>query len=130
VKAQHPLGYFVIRRVGLEIVVYVYAAYHQYLAVQFNFPCGFGIEQAFAGRNVTRFQRASKCSSQSTGRCGDHIVQSCGMRIVDGRVVLVVIGHLRMGAEIDGFLVDGQVGAANRPANPLDANFGFVNYFI
>jgi hypothetical protein len=130
VKAIYTLDYFAIGRIGLESVVDVYAAYHQHFAIQFNFPGSGRIEKAFAGRNVTRFQRASKGSGQSTSRCGYHVVQGCGMGIVDSRIVPVVGGHLRMGSEKDRFFINGQVGTPNRPADPFNTYFGCINNFI
>ena len=50
--------------------------------------------------NVTRFQRASEGAEHSANGCGDHVVDSGGMGLLQfGRIDLVMLGNRTVHAE-------------------------------
>jgi hypothetical protein len=56
------------------------AADHQNILVQFDFPDGLGFQPFLGSVDLTRLQRASEGSGQSTGGCGHYVVQRRGVR--------------------------------------------------
>lgn len=72
---------------------------HHNLTVQFDFPLYLRGQKPFAGRNFARFQRAAKCSGQSTGRRGHYIIQGCRLGLMDIGIDPVMLGNLGMHAE-------------------------------
>ena len=77
---------------------------------------------------MTRLQRASKGSGESTGGSGDDVVERGGMGREGVRRYLIVLGDGAVDAEEHGLWFGGQVGAAHRASLALDADFGAVDY--
>jgi len=78
--------------------------------------------------NLTRFQRASKSSSQSTGSGGDDVIESGSPRFHDVRRNFVVRRDGPVDAEDHGLRFGGEMCFANRPLDAFDSHFGTVNY--
>jgi hypothetical protein len=72
---------------------------YQHLAILFNLSPCFGVQLSFAGRNLTRFQRATKGSRQSTGSGSNHIIQRRGMRIVYLGIDTIVFSNFGVNAK-------------------------------
>ena len=87
-----------------------------------DFPYRFCLKKLVVCRNLTRFQRASEGSGQSTRGRGDHVVQGGGVRLERIGRNVVVLCHCSVDPKNDGFLLGGQIGAANGPLDSLDAN--------
>ena len=77
---------------------------------------------------MTRLQRASKGSSQSTGRGGDNVIQGSGVRLQDRRRHLVMLRYGAMHSEYYGPLFGWKVRPAHRALNALYAHIGTVNH--
>ena len=65
-------------RFYFQVIRHVDSFDHQDVSVFFDFSACVCGQEAFSGRNVTRFQRAAKSAGQSAAGRGHHIVQgSC-----------------------------------------------------
>jgi hypothetical protein len=64
---------------------------------------------------LTRLQRASEGSSQSTSRGGDNVIQGTGVRLQDGRRNLVMLRYGAMHSEYHGLLFGRKIGPAHGP---------------
>jgi hypothetical protein len=62
----------------------VNAADHQDAAFEFDIADGFRFEPAFRGRDLTRFQRASEGTGESTGGSSDDVVEGGGVLFASG----------------------------------------------
>jgi hypothetical protein len=91
----------------------------QHLSIFFNLSPRLRIKLALTGWNFARFQRAAKCSGQSAGRRGDHIIKGCGMGIVNLGIDSVVLGDLGMNTEQHRRRLLGQIRPAQRTFNTL-----------
>lgn len=111
----------------LEGVAYMDAADDEDAVFFFNFSRGLGYKPPFSGRNVTRFQRATKGAGQSTGSSGDDVVEGGGVGLVLRHVGPIVLGDVGVDAEANRFFFYGKVGAPERTAHALDADMGSVN---
>ena len=77
---------------------------------------------------MTRHQRASKGSSQSTGGGGDNVIQGSGVRLQDRRWNLVVLRHGAMRPEYYGLGFRRKMRSAHRALNALNAHVRTVNH--
>jgi hypothetical protein len=86
VKTVDPLGRIPVFRGYLQMVGYMDAPDHQDLAILSNFTLYFGDQEAFTGRNLTRFQRAAKGSGQSAAGGSYQIIKGGGVWFVNRRI--------------------------------------------
>ena len=77
---------------------------------------------------MTRLQRASEGSGQSTRRGGDNVIQGSGVRLQDRRWNLVVLRHRAMHAEYYGLGFRRKIRSAHRTLNALNAHVRTVNH--
>jgi len=77
---------------------------------------------------LTRLQRASEGSSQSTCRSGDNIIQGSGVRLQDRRRKLVMLRYGDVHSEYDGLLFGRKISPAHGALHALDAHMGPVNH--
>jgi hypothetical protein len=117
-----------VRLLGLQFQDDVYAADHEDIVLQLNFADRFRHQSRIRGIYLTRFQRASEGSGQSTRRGRDNIVQGSGVRFQDRRWNLVVLCHRAVYAEYDWLLFCRKKRSAHRTLHALDAHMGSVNY--
>ena len=75
------------------------------------------------GVNLTRLQRASKSSRQSTSCRCDDVIQRGGVRLQDVRRNFVMLSYGAVDAEDHGLRFDRQIGSPDRPFHAFDANF-------
>jgi hypothetical protein len=130
VKAVDPLGHLPLSRVELEMVGDVNAAYDEDVIICFDLAPGFGAEITFTGRDVARFQRASKGPGQSTSCRCDQVIEGSGMGVILAHVSAVMPGDAGVDAEGYRLVLDRQIGPTVGPLNALDAHVGYVNDFI
>ena len=79
----------------------------QHVILEFHFTRGFGNQPPPRGIDLTRLQRASKGSGQSTS-CGcNYVIQRSGMRLRNRWRNLVVLGDCAMHAEDDRLRLSG-----------------------
>jgi hypothetical protein len=76
--------------------------------------------------DVTRLQRACECAGQSPAGRGDDVVERRRVGRIVVRADAVVLGHLGVDAECDGFLLGRDVREPLRSAEPLDPDPGDV----
>ena len=77
---------------------------------------------------MTRFQRASERSGQSTRRSGDNVIQGSGVRLQDRWRNLIVLRDGAMYSEDNGLLLCRKIRPAHRPLYTLNAYMGPVNH--
>ena len=104
---MHALDRFAIFFAGPKLVAHLYPPNHQHLAVQFDLAGRLGRQLPVRGIDLTRFQRASKCSGQSGSSRRDDVIQRRSARLVGVRRNLVMFCNLAMNAEGNGRLFRG-----------------------
>jgi hypothetical protein len=77
---------------------------------------------------VTRLQRASEGSGESTGCRGDNVIQGSSVRLQDRRWDLVVLGYSAMHAEYYRLLLLREIRSAHRALHALNAYMRSVNH--
>jgi hypothetical protein len=93
-----------------------------------DFADGFGNEPVNRRGDLTRLQRASKGSGESTRGPGDDVVERGRVGREGVRRHFVVLGDCSVDAEDYGLRLGRQVRAAHRASLALDADFGSVDY--
>ena len=76
---------------------------------------------------MTRFQRASEGSGQSTRRGGDNVIQGSGVRLQDRRWNLVVLRHGAMYSEYYWCWFRRKIRPAHRALHALNAHMRPIN---
>lgn len=92
VHLVNPLNGFPLLRRRFQPVVDVDAPDHQHVFFEFDFSGGLRNELIVAGIDLTRLQRASEGSRESTGGRSHDVVQRRSMRRILVRRNLVVFG--------------------------------------
>jgi hypothetical protein len=77
---------------------------------------------------VTRLQRASEGSGESTGCGSDNVIERSSVRLQDSRWDLVVFRHRAMHAEYYRLLFLREIGSAHWALHPLNAYMRSVNH--
>jgi hypothetical protein len=101
---------------------------HEHAFVLLDFTYSLGHKTVDRRGDLTRLQRASKGSGESTGGRGDNIVERSGMRRKGIRRNLIMLGDCAMDAEDHRRRLRGQVSAAQRTSLALDAHFRSIDY--
>ena len=96
---MYPFGGLPLIRIRFQMIGNMDTLDNQHFPVFFNLTPRFRIEFSLTGRNFARFQRATKCSGQSAGSRGHHIIQGGGMGIVYFRIDPVMFCNFRMNTE-------------------------------
>lgn len=92
-KAMHPLNRLRMLCIRLEIVRDMNPLDHQNFVFFFYFTNDIGYEDALTCRYLTRFQRASKGSSQSATCSGNDVVKGCGVWRMDICINTIMLCH-------------------------------------
>jgi hypothetical protein len=104
--------------------------YDQDVVLQFHLAHGLRNQALVRCANLTRLQRASKGSRKSTGRCGDNVVQGCGMRFQQARWNFVLFSHGTVNSEDHWLRLGRQICSADWALHALNAymsrNFRFA----
>jgi hypothetical protein len=87
----------------------------------------FGDEPSVGRRDLTRIQRASESSTESTGRAGDNVIERRGARRISIRRDLVMLSNRAVHPESDRLRLTRQPGLSNRTFYSLDADLGSVH---
>jgi len=87
---MHALRCFLTVRRQFQPVLDVDTANDEHIILFFDFARGLGHQPAFASRNVTRLQRATKGARQSAGGRGNDVVEGCRMWLVLTRFCTVM----------------------------------------
>ena len=101
---------------------------HEHAFVLLDFTYSLGHQPVNRRGNLTRLQRASKGSGESTGGCRDNIVESRRMRRKSIRRNLIVFCDRAMHAEDYRLRFRRQISAPHRTSLPLDAHFRSIDY--
>ena len=98
---MHAIGGLPVSLLGPKPQPHVNAADHKYIVLQLYLAHRFR-HQAFAGCiDLTRLQRASKGSRQSTCRGSNNVIKRCGARFRDCGRNFVMLGDRAVNAEND-----------------------------
>jgi hypothetical protein len=100
-EAVDPLRSLSMRVFQFEPQSDVNSLNDQDIVLQFHLAHGLRNQTLARCTDLTRFQRASKGSRKSTGRCGDNVVQGRGMRFQHVRWNLIMFSHRPMNSEDD-----------------------------
>ncbi len=77
---------------------------------------------------MTRLQRASEGSSQSTRRGGNNVIQSCGVRLQNPGRNLIMLRYSAMHSEYYGLLFGRKISSTDGALHALNAHIGPVNH--
>jgi len=92
-----------------EVIEHVYPFYYEDIVLQLDLTSNIRSQSLVACTNLTRFQRASEGTGQSTaGSCND-IVQGGRMWFADFRIHAIVFGDSSMNTEAHWFFFSGQI---------------------
>ena len=115
--------------VGFESHSHVNASDHKDVILQLNLTDSFA-DQASTGRvDLTRLQRASKGSGQSTRGGGDNVIQGGGVRIEHVGRNLVMFRNRAVHSEDYGLLFGRQIRPADGTLDALDPHVRAVDHF-
>ena len=103
---------------------------HQDFVLDVDIATSFGRKAAFASIDPARFQRAPKCSAESTGRRCYDVIQSCGVIRILAHRGAVVFAYFVMGAENNRLCLTWKGGLPDRAALAHDAHSGYVSRFL
>ena len=112
---------------GLQLQANMDAADDEHTLIFLNFAYGFTPQPSFRSINLTRFQRASEGSSESTSGGRDDVVERRRMRIEFVRRNLVVLRDCAVNPEEYWLGFSGKPSAAQGTLDPFDTNFGSVS---
>jgi hypothetical protein len=101
---------------------------HEHTVFFLDFTHSLGGQPVDGSGYLTRLQRAPKGAGESTGGCGDDVVESRGVGREGFRRHFVVLGDRAVHAEYHRRRLRGQVGAAHGALFALDAHFGAIDY--
>lgn len=121
-EAVDAAGSFPVFGIGLEAEDGVDAADDEDIVLGFDFAGRVGDKAIVRGRNLTRFQRASEGAGESAAGSGDDVVQGGGVGLEDVRGYFVVFGNGAVDSEEDGLRLGGEIRAAQRSFDALDAD--------
>ncbi len=99
---------------------------HEHVTLELDLALGLGDQTIDRRRHLTRFQRASEGSGQSTGGRGDDIVERGRVRL-DLGADLVVSRDRAVDTENDGHALRREIGLAQRPFHALDPHLGTID---
>lgn len=103
---------------------------HQDFVFDVDIATSFGGKAAFAGIDPARFQRAPKCSAESTSRRCYEVIKGCGVIRILARCGAVVLAHFVVGAENNRLCLTWKGGLPDRSALAHDAHSGYVSRFL
>lgn len=123
-----PAGGLSVGLLGRQLQDHMDTADHEHVVLQLNFTDRFRHQSLVRGVYLTRLQRASEGSSQSTRRSGDNVIQGCSVGLQDRRRNLVMLRHGAMYSEYYGYLFGRKIRPAQRALYALNAHMGPVNH--
>jgi hypothetical protein len=94
---------------------------HNHRPLFFDLPFDLGDQQAVAGRDFARFQRAPKGAGQSAAGRGHQVIEGGGVRLVDVGVNVVMFGNFCVNPKENRVLPNRKIGPPERPFYPFDA---------
>jgi len=127
VKAVRALGglSLVLRAAG-QLISNANAFDHQHLVLDFHVAFSLAHEPAVAGVDPARLQRATQGAGQSTGSGCHDIIERRGVVGVEPGRGSVVLAHLVVGSENDGFGLHRHIGPADRASIANDPDLRYV----
>jgi hypothetical protein len=128
VHAVDPLHRSPVLLVRLEPHPHVDALDHEDTFLFLDFTDGLCYQPVNRRRDLTRLQRASKGSGESTGGRGDDVVERRRMGREGIRRYLIVFGDGSVNSEDHRLRFRGQVSAPHRAFLSLDADFRSIDY--
>ena len=123
-------GVALIVRAAPQRVVHMDPFDHQDFVLDVDLATSFGDKAAFAGIDPARFQRAPKCSAESTGRRCYNVIKGCGVIRILAHCGAVVFAYFVVGAEDNRLCLTWKGGLPNRSALAHDAHPGYVSRFL
>jgi hypothetical protein len=119
----NPPRCFPVRLFRGQLQPHVDAPDHQDIRLKLNFTNGFRHQPPARCIDLTRLQRASQGSGQSTSRGRYDVIESRSVRLSNRRRNFIVLGNGAVYAKDYGLRLSGQPCSANRTLDPFDANF-------
>jgi hypothetical protein len=118
-----------MRLLGVQREYDMNTADDQYTVLQLNLADRLRHQSLVRGVYVTRLQRASEGSSQSTRSRGDNVVQGSGVWLEDGQRNLVMLCYGPVHSENYRLRFGREIRPAKGPLHSLNAHNGPVNHF-
>ena len=126
-KAVYAFGRLPLPFLRLEPQLDMDATDHQNAVFFFDFAYGFADQPVYRRGDLTRLQRASKGSGESTGGGGDDVIERGGVRRKGFGRHFVVLGDGAVNAKDHRRRFRGQVCASHRASFALDADFRAID---
>jgi hypothetical protein len=121
-ESVHALSSLAVGFLRLQSQADVDAADDEHAAIEFDLARSLRDQAAASGLNLTRFQRASEGSGESTGGSGDDVIQCGGVLLEHARRQLIVFRDGAVNAEDHRLALDGEIRTAHGPVHALDPN--------
>jgi hypothetical protein len=99
----------------------------EHVVLEFDLAQRLGYQTVVRGIDLTRLQRASKGSGQSTRGRRHNIIQGCGVRLQNRLGNLIVFSDCAVDAEDHRQRFCGQIRLANRTLHPFDSDLGTID---
>ncbi len=115
--------------IGSDSQPQVNAPDHQYILLQLDLSHGLPYLSSSGRIDLTRLQRASKGSRQSTRRGGDNVIERGGARFRNCRGNLVMLGDRAVDTENHRLGFGREIRFTNRSFDALDSNFRKIDDF-
>jgi hypothetical protein len=123
-------GVDLIVRAAPQRVLHMDPFDHQDFVLDVDIATSFGGEAAFAGIDPARFQRAPKCSAESTSRRCYEVIKGCGVIRILTDCGAVVFAYFVVGAEDNRLCLTWKGGLPDWSALAHDAHPGYVSRFL
>lgn len=126
-NSVHTSGSLPMSIVSPKSQPYVNAPDHEYILLQFDLSHSFPHQLSSGCIDLTRLQRASKSSRQSTRRGRNNVIERGSSWVRDGRRNLVMLGDRAVDSKDHRLGFSRQIGFTNRSFDALDSDFGTID---
>ena len=123
-------GVALIGRAAPQHVVHMDPSDHQDFVLDIDIAASLGGKAAFAGIDPARFQRAPKCSAESTGRRGYDVIKGRGVIRILARCCAVMFAYFVVGAKDNRLCLTWKGGLPDGSTLAHDAHPGYVSRFL
>jgi hypothetical protein len=101
---------------------------NEHVLIEFDLPNRFRNQPSIRCVDLTRLQRASEGSGESTRGGRDDVIQCGGVRFRNRRGYFVVLRDGAVNAKDDRFRFGRKIGSAKGPFYALNSDFGSIDY--
>jgi hypothetical protein len=119
---MNTINNFSLRLLGAQLVNHIYSAKDEDVILELYLSCSLGFQISRTGVDLSCLQRTAEGSSESTGCCGNNVVDCCCVRREGVRRNFVVLSYLGMNSEMYWLTFEGQICQSLRTLFPYDSD--------